>query len=169
MSITTVLGFDVGARRIGIAVGNCISMSAREVGVLDVFDNQIDWPSLNRWIKEWMPQALVVGDPQTLDGGDQASRQRARKFAIEIGKRYQLPVEQIDERNSSIEAAQRFAQARRAGTKKRHQAANLDALAAVIIVERWLNEPAARTSIDPVASNSSANSSTKNSSGVEPI
>ena len=168
MSITTVLGFDVGAKRIGIAVGNCISMSAREVGVLDVFDSQIDWPSLNRWITEWMPQALVVGDPQTLDGGDQASRQRARKFAIEIGKRYQLPVEQIDERNSSIEAAQRFAQARREGTKKRHQAANLDALAAVIIVERWLNEPAARTSIDQVSSNLSVNSSTKHSSGVEP-
>lgn len=156
MSITTVLGFDVGAKRIGIAVGNCISMSAREVGVLDVFDNQIDWPSLNCWIKEWMPQALVVGDPQTLDGGDQASRQRARKFAIEVGKRYQLPVEQIDERNSSIEAAQRFAEARRAGTKKRHQAANLDALAAVIIVERWLNESDARTSIDSLSSNSSS-------------
>ncbi len=164
MSITTVLGFDVGARRIGIAVGNCISMSAREVGVLDVFDNQIDWPSLNRWIKEWMPQALVVGDPQTLDGGDQTSRKRARKFAIEIGKRYQLPVEQIDERNSSIEAAQRFAEARRAGTKKRHQAANLDALAAVIIVERWLNEPAARTLIDPASSNSYTN----HTSDVEP-
>ena len=103
-----------------------------------------------------MPQALVVGDPQTLDGGDQTSRQRARKFAIEIGRRYQLPVEQIDERNSSIEAAQRFAEARRAGTKKRHQAANLDALAAVIIVERWLNEPAARTSIEPSSSNSTS-------------
>lgn len=148
-NVVTVLGFDVGARRIGIAVGNCISMSAREVGVLDVFDSQVDWTSLNRWIKEWMPQTLVVGDPQTLEGGDQASRQRARKFAIEIGKRYRLPVEQIDERNSSIEAAQRFAEARRAGTKKRNHAANLDALAAVIIVERWLNEPGARTSIEP--------------------
>jgi putative holliday junction resolvase len=165
-TVLTVLGFDVGAKRIGIAVGNCISMSAREVGVLDVFDNQIDWPSLNRWIKEWMPQTLVVGDPQTLDGGDQTSRQRARKFAMEIGKRYQLPVEQIDERNSSIEAAQRFAQARRAGAKKRHQAANLDALAAVIIVERWLNEPSARTSIDSSATHSySVNSSSK----VEPL
>ncbi len=168
MGIVTVLGFDVGAKRIGIAVGNCISMSAREVGVLDVFDNQIDWPSLNRWIKEWMPQALVVGDPQTLDGGDQTSRQRARKFAIEIGKRYQLPVQQIDERNSSIEAAQRFAEARRAGTKKRHQAANLDALAAVIIVERWLNEPGTRTAIDPALSNSSVNSSSNHTSDVEP-
>jgi len=161
MRIVTVLGFDVGAKRIGIAVGNCISMSAREVGVLDVFDNQVDWASLNRWIKEWMPQALVVGDPQTLDGSDQASRQRARKFAVEIGKRYQLPVEQIDERNSSIEAAQRFAEARRAGAKKRHQAASLDALAAVIIVERWLNEPGARTSVDSLSLNSS-------SSTVEP-
>jgi putative holliday junction resolvase len=166
MTVTTVLGFDVGAKRIGIAVGNCISMSAREVGVLEVFDNEVDWVNLNRWIKEWMPQALVVGDPQTLDGGDQTSRQRARKFAIEINRRYQLPVEQIDERNSSIEAAQRFADARRAGTKKRHQAANLDALAAVIIVERWLNEPGARTSIDSFSTKSS---SANSSSRIEPI
>jgi putative holliday junction resolvase len=147
MSIVTVLGFDVGAKRIGVSVGNVISMSAREVGVLDVFEHTPDWPVLNRWIKEWMPQALIVGDPQTLDGGDQTSRQRARQFALEISQRYGLPVEQIDERNSSIEAAQRFAQARRSGAKKRHQAANLDALAAVIIVERWLNEPNSRTEI----------------------
>jgi putative holliday junction resolvase len=147
MSIVTVLGFDVGAKRIGVSVGNCISMSAREVGVLDVFEHTPDWPALNRWIKEWMPQALVVGDPQTLDGGDQTSRQRARKFAVELAKRYALPVEQIDERNSSIEAAQRFAEARRSGAKKRHQAANLDALAAVVIVERWLNEPQSRTQL----------------------
>jgi putative holliday junction resolvase len=147
MDVVTVLGFDVGAKRIGVSVGNCISMSAREVGVLEVFEHTPDWPALNRWIKEWMPQALVVGDPQTLDGGDQTSRQRARKFAQELVKRYALPVEQIDERNSSIEAAQRFAEARRSGAKKRHQAANLDALAAVVIVERWLNEPQSRTQL----------------------
>jgi putative holliday junction resolvase len=148
MSVVTVLGFDVGAKRIGVSVGNLISMSAREVGVLDVFEQVPDWTVLNRWIKEWMPQALVVGDPQTLDGSDQSSRQRARKFAMELAQRYALPVEQIDERNSSIEAAQRFAEARRSGAKKRHQAANLDALAAVIIVERWLNEPQSRTVLD---------------------
>jgi len=140
----TLLGFDVGARRIGVAVGNTISGSAREVGVLNVFDDKPDWPALDRWIKEWRPQRLVVGDPATLDGGDQPIRVRARAFAREVSRRYQLPVDQVDERTSSIEAAQRFAAGRAAGTRKRHQAAQLDALAAVVILERWLGEPGMR-------------------------
>ena len=142
----TVLGFDVGGKRIGVAVGNSISMTAREVGVLDMRESGPDWPQLDRWLREWRPELLVVGDPLTLDGsGDQTSRQRARKFAADVATRYGLPVEQIDERTSSIEAAQRFAEGRRSGARKRHQAASLDALAAVIIVERWLAEPQSRT------------------------
>ena len=141
----TVLGFDVGARRIGVAVGNSITMSAGEVGVLDVLDAGPDWPRLDRWLREWRPDALVVGDPLTLEGGDQAARKRARRFARELAARYGILVQQVDERTSSIEAAQRFAAGRRAGTRKRGQAATLDALAAVVIVERWLAEPRART------------------------
>ncbi len=139
-----LLGFDVGARRIGVAVGNTISMSASEVGVLDVFETGPDWPALDRWIKEWRPQCLVVGDPATLDGGEQPIRVRARAFAKAVGRRYQLPVEQVDERNTSIEAARRFAVARASGARKRHHAAQLDALAAVVILERWLGEPDTR-------------------------
>lgn len=144
----TVLGFDVGAKRIGVAVGNSISMSAREVGVLDMRESGPDWPQLDRWLREWRPDRLVVGDPINLEHPDQTSRQRARRFAEDIAARYGLPVEQVDERASSIEAAQRFAEGRRAGARKRHQAAQLDALAAVIIVERWLVEPDARTSLE---------------------
>lgn len=147
MQASTLLAFDVGARRIGVAVGNTISLSAREVGVLDVFDAGPDWPALDRWMREWRPDGLVVGDPATLDGGDQPIRQRARAFARELLKRYGLPVEQVDERTSSIEAAQRFAAGRAAGARKRHQAASLDALAAVIILERWLGEPEARIAL----------------------
>jgi putative Holliday junction resolvase len=147
MTAVTVLGFDVGARRIGVAVGNSISMSASEVGVLDMLDAGPDWPRLDRWLKEWRPDALVVGDPLN-PGGDQTSRNRARRFARELGARYGLVVEQIDESTSSIEAAQRFAAGRKAGARKRHQAANLDALAAVIIVERWLADPRARRAPD---------------------
>lgn len=146
----TLLGFDVGARRIGVAVGNTISMSAREVGVLDVFESGPDWPALDRWIKEWMPARLVVGDPATLDGGEQPIRKRARAFARTLSQRYSLPVEQVDERNSSIEAAQRFAAGRAAGARKRRQAANLDALAAVVILERWLTQPQSRLAMDKV-------------------
>ena len=141
---TTLLAFDVGARRIGIAVGNTVSMSASEVGVLDVHDAGPDWDRLDRWVREWRPDALVVGDPATLDGGDQPIRLRARAFAREIGRRYGLAVQQVDERTSSIEAAQRFAAGRAAGTRRRRQAADLDALAAVVILERWLAEPHSR-------------------------
>jgi putative Holliday junction resolvase len=143
----TLLAFDVGARRIGVAVGNTVSMSAREVGVLDVREGGPDWPQLDRWIREWRPARLVVGDPATLDGGEQPIRKRARAFARNIAQRYQLPVEQVDERTSSIEAAQRFAADRASGARKRHQAAQLDALAAVIILERWLGEPDSRIAL----------------------
>lgn len=145
----TLLAFDVGARRIGVAVGNTVSGSARELGVLPVHESGPDWLQLDRWVAEWRPDALVVGDPATLDGGDQPIRQRARGFARELGRRYRLTVDQIDERRSSIEAAQRFAAGRAAGTRKRHQAAQLDALAAVVILERWLAEPDARIAFIP--------------------
>ena len=142
--MSTLLAFDVGARRIGVAVGNTVSNSARELGVLDVHAAGPDWPALDRWMREWKPDALVVGDPATLDGGDQPIRRLARGFALELRQRYALPVGQVDERTSSIEAAQRFAAGRASGTRKRHQAAQLDAVAAAIILERWLAEPESR-------------------------
>lgn len=145
----TLLGFDVGAKRIGVAVGNTVTGSAREVGVLDVHAAGPDWARLDRWMQDWRPDALVVGDPATLDGGDQPARQRARGFARALAKRYALPVEQVDEQRSSIEAAQRFAQGRASGTRRRSQAAQLDALAAVVILERWLADPSARQPFEP--------------------
>ena len=141
---TTLLGFDVGARRIGVAVGNTVSMSASELGVVDVHEGGPDWDRVDRWFREWRPDALVVGDPATLDGGEQPSRTRARAFARDLARRYGVPVQQVDERTSSIEAAQRFAAGRAAGARRRRDAAQLDALAAVVILERWLAEPGSR-------------------------
>ena len=137
----TLLAFDVGARRIGVAVGNTISLSAGEVGVLDVHATGPDWPALDRWVREWRPQRLVVGDPATLDGGDQPIRRFAHAFAVELRGRYRLPVVLVDERASSIEAAQRFAVDRAEGRRRRRDAAVLDAVAAAVIVERWLAAP----------------------------
>jgi putative holliday junction resolvase len=145
---TTLLAFDVGAKRIGVAVGNTVTLSAREVGVLDVLGSGPDWVQLDRWVKEWQPQALVVGDPVPLDGGDQPARQRARGFARTLARRYALPVEQVDETLSSREAAQRFAAGRAAGARRKSQAATLDALAAVVILERWLTQPQSRHPLD---------------------
>ena len=70
----TVLGFDVGARRIGVAVGSAFGHGARALAVIDVHADHIDWPTIDRLFKEWRPDGLVVGDPMTLDGGDQPIR-----------------------------------------------------------------------------------------------
>ena len=137
----TVLGFDVGARRIGVAVGSAFGHGARALAVIDVHGEQIDWPAIDRVHKEWRPDGMIVGDPMTLEGGDHPNRVRARAFASELQARYHVPVVLMDERASSIEAAQRFAVDRAAGRRKRRDAAALDAVAAAVIVERWLASP----------------------------
>jgi len=137
----TVLGFDVGARRIGVAVGSAFGHGARALAVIDVHGDHIDWPAIDRLHKEWRPDGLVVGDPMTLEGGDQPIRERAHAFARELQVRYRLPVVLMDERSSSVEAAQRFALDRAEGRRRRRDAAALDAVAAAVIIERWLAAP----------------------------
>ena len=137
----TVLGFDVGMRRIGVAVGSAYGTGARALAVIDVHGHGPDWSEIDRLRKEWRPDGLVVGDPMALDGGDQPIRKRAHEFARELHERYALPVVLVDERASSIEAAQRFAAARAEGRRRRRDAAALDAVAAAVIVERWLAAP----------------------------
>lgn len=143
----TVLGFDVGSRRIGVAVGSSFGHGARAVAVVDVHPHGPDWHAVERLHKEWRPDGMIVGDPMTLDGGDQAARVRAFAFARELQLRFKLPVVLIDERMSSIEAAQRFADDRAAGRKRRRDAEALDAVAAAIIVERWLAAPDTATPV----------------------
>lgn len=137
----TVLGFDVGARRIGVAVGSAFGHGARALAVIDVHQDKPDWTAIDKLRSEWRPDGLVVGDPMTLEGGDQPIRARAHAFARELQARYALPVVLVDERASSIEAAQRFAVDRAEGRRRRRDAAALDAVAAAVIVERWLASP----------------------------
>ncbi len=138
---STVMGFDVGSRRIGVAVGSAFGVGGRALAVVDVHAHGPDWVALDRLNREWRPDGLVVGDPMTLEGGDQPIRARAHAFAHELHARYRLPVVLVDERSSSIEAAQRFASDRAQGRKRRRDAEALDAVAAAIIVERWLAAP----------------------------
>jgi putative Holliday junction resolvase len=147
-SVQTLLCFDVGARRTGVAVGNSLSGTARALGILDVYESGPNWPALDSWIHEWRPDGLVVGNPLTQDGQNQPARDKALRFARELQARYGKPVGMMDERNSSIEAAQRFAESRARGESKRHQADQLDAWAAVIILERWFQQPHNRTALE---------------------
>jgi putative holliday junction resolvase len=143
----TVMGFDVGARRIGVAVGSAFSERGRPLAVVDVHGDVVDWAAIDRLQREWRPDGFVVGDPMTLDGGDQPIRARAHAFARELLQRYRAPVVLVDERSSSVEAAQRFAAQRAEGRSRRKEAAALDAVAAAIIVERWLAAPQDATTL----------------------
>ena len=145
--MSCVLGFDVGSRLTGVAVGNAITSSARGLTTVPVRDGEPDWASLDRLRREWLPETLVVGLPLALDGAEQPASRNARRFATQLQQRYELPVVLVDERHSSQEAAQRFAAARAAGLKRRSDAVAIDAEAAAVIVERWLNTSAS-TSID---------------------
>lgn len=138
---STVLGFDVGSRRIGVAIGSAFAVAARALAVVEIPAAGIDWAAMDRLIAEWRPQGLVVGDPLTLEGEDQPNRKRAHAFARQLLSRYAVPVVLVDERSSSVEAARRFAQQRASGHKRKRDAANLDAVAAAVIIERWLDAP----------------------------
>ncbi|HET7268718.1 MAG TPA: Holliday junction resolvase RuvX [Oleiagrimonas sp.] len=136
--MSSALGFDVGTRLIGVAVGNDLTATARPLDVVPVRDRQPDWSQLDRIVQQWSPDALVVGLPLTLDGGNQPITRHARRFAEQLRQRYKLPVHMKDERHSSQEAARRFASARAAGTKRRRDAEKIDAFAAAVILESWL-------------------------------
>jgi putative Holliday junction resolvase len=143
----TVLGFDVGTRRIGVAVGSRFGHGARALAVVDVHGDRPDWVAIERLQREWRPGGFIVGDPMTLEGGDQPIRRFAHAFANELYTRFSLPVVLVDERASSIDAAHRFADDRASGRRKRRDAAVLDAMAAAVIVERWLAAPSDAQSV----------------------
>ena len=136
----TVLGFDYGGRRIGVAVGNTFTADARALSVVGNGENGVDWPRVEAAVRDWRPNALLVGLPLMLDGSEQANSRTARAFAAELGERFKLPVHLVDERLSSVEAASRFASRRASGQARRKNANELDAIAAQIIIETWLKQ-----------------------------
>ncbi len=132
------LGFDFGTRRTGVALGENVTGGSRALTTLTCKAGEPSWDELQRLVEEWQPQALVVGLPLALDGGEQPMSGRARRFARQLGEHFNLPVHLHDERHTSQEAARRFAVARQAGTRRRRDGAKLDAMAAAVMLESWL-------------------------------
>ncbi len=133
-----LLGFDYGTRLIGVAVGQRITGTARPLCTVKNSREGEDWRRLDALVAEWQPAALVVGLPLTSDGGEQTMSRKARAFAGSLNERYALPTHMMDERMSSIESRQRFAEGRRQGLRRKRDAADIDAIAAQIILENWL-------------------------------
>ncbi len=131
------LGFDFGRVRIGVAVGEAVTRSARPLCVLPTRQQQPDWDAIARLIQDWRPDWLVVGVPRHADDSANAMTEAALQFSRQLHGRFRLPVATIDERLSSWEAEQRRFEASPAKRRRPDQA--LDAQAAAVILESWFN------------------------------
>jgi putative holliday junction resolvase len=129
----TLLGFDYGLRRIGVAVGQTVTGTANPLTTLRARNGVPDWDAVRALVEEWRPVAAVVGVPRHADGSDNALTPRATRFARQLEGRFGLSVHQVDERLSSHAAGQAL---EREG--RRHTAEDIDSMAAARILEDWL-------------------------------
>lgn len=132
-----ILGFDFGLRRIGVAVGQLTTRTASSLETVQ-HGASPDWVAVDRLVKEWNPTVLLVGLPLSLEGEETDMSRAARRFGNALQKRYSLNVQYADERLSSQAAAGQFAEMRASGTVRRKDAKQLDAMAARIFLEAWL-------------------------------
>lgn len=133
------MAFDFGERRIGVAFANTETSLSTPLATLTARDSEPVWTELDSLIAEWRPRVLVAGLPYNIDGGESAQTKKAKAFAEQLRARYDLPVEFVDERLTSVEAEEMLRQQRRAGLlKRRVRREDVDSQAACLIAESWL-------------------------------
>jgi len=123
----TVLAFDFGLKRIGVAVGE------PELGTVHPLPVAENFSQVEKLVEEWKPSRLVVGLPTSVQGAPHAMTRQAEDFARRLEKRFKLPVARVDERYTSVEAESRLK-----GVKRKA----VDSVAAQLILEQFLEESA---------------------------
>jgi putative Holliday junction resolvase len=134
----TILAFDFGLRRIGVAIGQDITGSASPLGTVSNRTEGVDYAAIAALIKEWRPTSIVVGMPAHADGSPSKMQEPIEAFILDL-QRYELVVDTVDERYTSVEAEQVLKAARAAGTRGRISKEMIDSAAAVFIAERYLS------------------------------
>lgn len=125
----TLLAFDYGTRKIGVALGNTVTRQARPLAVLRPATRQARFQAIEQLLRQWQPSRVVVGLPLTLDGQEQYASLQSRRFANQLHGRFGVAVELVDERGSSMEAQSLL------GTGE-----DDDAMAAAVILRRYLDK-----------------------------
>jgi putative Holliday junction resolvase len=139
---STLLAFDYGRRRIGVAVGNTLTGRASALETVAVTEAGPDWDRIAALVADWQPARLVAGVPYNDAGaggtGDDIAAE-AQRFARRLHGRFGLPVELVDERLSSAEAYAGLKTERRAGRRGRIDKRDIDSAAAAVILQTWLD------------------------------
>jgi putative Holliday junction resolvase len=124
----TLLAFDFGTKKIGVAIGNTLIGQARPLEIIRSEVRNVRFARIADLLAEWQPQRVVVGLPLATDGGEQEASGRARRFANQLNGRFGVSVELVDERGSSMQAQALL------GTNE-----DDDAMAAAVILQRYLD------------------------------
>ena len=125
----TVMAFDFGTRRIGVAVGNTLTKAGQPLKVIAEPSEDVRFSTIEALIKEWQPNQLVVGLPCHPNGTEHEMTAKARRFGNQLHGRFQLPVEWVDERYTSAVLE---------GNPDMRD--NLDAQSAALILEQYFLE-----------------------------
>ena len=135
------MGFDFGTVRIGVAIGETVTGLAHPLALIASEPVAQRFAQIGALLAEWQPQQIVVGLPTALDGAEHDMTRRCRRLGNQLHGRFNLPVAWVDERLSSAEAAQRLQQA---GQSARAAKTNVDAVAAQILLQQWLDQESQR-------------------------
>ena len=136
--VHTVLAFDFGLKRIGLAAGDTLTATAAPRPAIAVLPSGPDWGAIARELRTLHPRILVVGAPYNADGSPGSLTAAARRFASELEKRFGLPVSLVDERWSSLEANEALKARRASGERRRRiRREDIDSAAAAVILQRW--------------------------------
>ena len=135
--MSSVIGFDYGESRIGVAIGVSGIGTANPLTTLTVPASGTPWDKIDDIIQQWHPQTLVVGcvEHDTQDAG--LIKQRIRNFCKTLHARYRLPVETVDESSSSMHAYELLRELRSQGRRGKISKSDVDKAAAAIIVQSW--------------------------------
>jgi putative Holliday junction resolvase len=133
----TVLAFDFGERRIGVAVGEIQLGMAHPLATIEAESNDLRFARIEKLVSEWHPVLLLVGLPLAMDGSEHATTALARRFAQRLEGRYGIETRLVDERLTSVEAER---QMREMGKDVRSSRAKVDQLAARLILESYFNQ-----------------------------
>jgi putative Holliday junction resolvase len=139
LSQGTVLAFDYGQKRTGVASGELEIGVAHPLTTLQAESRAARFAAIDKLVKEWQPGLLVVGLPLYPDGAEHELSRAARNFAVGLEERYQLPVFLHDERYTSTVAESEIQTANKSGVKSRH---SVDARAAQLILQGFFDERA---------------------------
>jgi len=134
--MSTLLGFDYGTHKIGVAVGQTLTHSANPLITLGNAKGKPDWKQIERLIREWQPDALVVGHPFEMTDREANNAEGAKKFSRQLHGRFHLPVHLVDERLTTREAWADL------GIEAAKDATKVDSYAAKLILETWLRSQA---------------------------